>query len=138
MEEKVFDIKITPEDKDIYQFLKPCIDDESAKEFLRRAVELYQFCNYDSGASLGYLNPTLQGEAWKEETTEKLKMIRQELVDGILLYLSDFDPDECDCGFMDEKEAPRWFIDECGRLGFIVVYRKYIDEIDKLLKEREG
>lgn len=137
VEKENLTITITKEDKELYNYLKNCENEQMMKYCLTNILELYQFCSGDFGISSGYLTPENYRDRklinYKEEQLLKLK---KEYEQKILLIASDFHPDTCECGVMRGPDTEWWFIDEESTLGFIALYANYIKMIDEVLKER--
>ena len=137
MENKIIELTITENDGFLYEFIKDCKNIDYVKMYLRDAAELYRFCNSDGGIQEGHLTPeNYRDRVLKNKTKDELIKIKNKLEKGILLYASDFHPDECDCGIMRGPDAEYWFIDEDSRLGFITLYSNYIKMIDEILKKQ--
>lgn len=137
MENKIIELTITKNDGFLYEFIKECKNIDYVKMCLRDAAELYRFCNGDGGIQEGHLTPEhYRDRVLKNKTKDELIKIKNELEKDILLYASDFHPDECDCGIMRGPEPEYWFIDEYSSLGFIALYSNYIKMIDEILKEQ--
>ena len=134
MQNKQIQLTITEKDVDLYDFLKNHKSEDDMKIALSEAANLYTFCNGKDVNHVGYLCP----EAYRDTELSKynkgqllnLKKIYQEKV---LEYAAGFDPDECDCGIRISPEGARWFIDEQGWLGYMVLFSRYIKMIDELL-----
>lgn len=142
MEDKTIELTITKEDGYLYECIKNYKNIDNVKMYLRDAVELYEFCNcYNTGGGPqeGYLTPELYRDiVLKGKTNEELIKIKNEFEKEILLYASNFHPDECDCGIIRGPDTVYWFIDESSTLGFITLYSNYIKMIDELLKEQNS
>lgn len=137
MENKTIELTITKEDGFLYDFVKNCKNLEYAKIYLKDAAELYRFCNSDSGIQEGHLTPeNYRDRVLAGKTKRELIELKNKYEKEILLYSSDFHPDECDCGIMRGPDTEYWFIDEDSRLGFITLYSNYIKMIDEILKEQ--
>ena len=135
MEEKVVELRITEEDGNLYQFVKRCASIDYAKQHLKDAAELYDFCNADGGIQEGHLVPEIyRDRVLARKNKEELLQLKDDLEKKILLIVSDFHPDECDCGVMRVPDDIYWFIDEDSRLGFVTLYTNYINMIDEMLK----
>ena len=134
MENKQIQLTITEKDVDLYDFLKNHKSEESMKIALSEAANLYTFCNGTDVTRVGYLCPEAYRDTelskYNKEQLLNLKKIYQEKV---LEYAAGFDPNECDCGILISPEGERWFIDEQGWLGYMVLYSRYIKMIDELL-----
>lgn len=130
------EIKITKQDKELYDLFKYCKNEEMVKSLLNDIVGLYLFSNGNGGVLEGHLTPeNYRDRVLKNKTKEELTQMKGDLEKNILLYVSDYHPDECDCGIMRGSDTEYWFIDEDSRLGFMTLYTNYIKMIDEILKE---
>lgn len=137
MENKIIELTITENDGFLYEFIKDCKNIEYVKMYLRYAAELYRFCNSDCDIQKEHLNPeNYRVRILKSKTKAELIKIKNELEKDILLYVSDFHPDECDYGIMRGLDTEYRFINENSRLGFIILYSNYIKMINDILKEK--
>ena len=131
-------LTITENDGFLYEFIKKCKTKQYMKMYLKDAAELYRFCNSDSGIQEGHLTPeNYRDRVLVNKTTEELNALKSEYEKLILLYASDYHPDECDCGVMRGPDTEYWFIDEDSRLGFITLYSNYIKMIKEVLDDKE-
>lgn len=139
MNDKTINLTITSNDGYLYEFIKNCKNDETIKMYLRDAAELYTFCNSDSGIQEGHLTPeNFRDRVLINKTEEELLNLKKEYEKEVLLFTSDFHPDECDCGIMRGPDTEYWFVDEDSRLGFITLYSNYIKMIDEILNKEIG
>lgn len=107
-----------------------------AKQHLKDAAELYDFCNADGGVQEGHLTPeNYRDKVLANKNKEELLQLKDGFEKEILLLVSDFHPDECDCGVMRGPDDVYWFIDEDSRLGFVTLYVNYIKMIDEVLNK---
>lgn len=137
MENKTIELTITEKDGSLYEFIKNCKNIEYVKQYLKDAVELYQFSNSDSGIQEGHLTPeNYKDRVLVNKSEEELLKLKSEYEKEILLFASEYHPDECDCGIFRGPDTEYWFIDEDSRLGFITLYSNYIKMINEVLNER--
>lgn len=137
MENKNITLTITQNDGPLYEFIKNCKSEEYMKMYLKDATELYRFCNSDSGIQEGHLTPeNYRDRVLINKNKEELHTLKRAYEKQILLYASDYHPDECDCGVMRGPDTEYWFIDEDSRLGFITLYSNYIKMINEVLNEK--
>lgn len=138
MENKTIELTITKEDGFLYDFVKNCKNIEYVKMCLNDAVDLYKFCNGWSGIQEGHLTPeNYRDRVLKNKAKEELSQIKTNLEKDILVLVSSFHPDECDCGIMRGPDTMYWFIDEDSILGFVTLYTNYIKMVDEILKEKD-
>ena len=137
MEKKIITLNITEKDKSLYQYLKDCKDEQTAKNLLTLAVDLYRFsvCNYDLG--LGKVSPEEYKRMMNLKSDDELRAIKTENEQELLKWAAWFDPDEVDCGIMRGPERGIWFVEEHAPLGWITLLSHYIRAIDALLAERK-
>lgn len=137
MENKTIELTITEQDGFLYEFVKNCKNIDYVKICLKDAIELYRFCNSDGGVQEGHLTPeNYRDRVLSGKTKEQLLELKSKYEKEILLYASDFHPDECDCGIMRGPDTEYWFIDEDSRLGFITLYSNYIKMINEVLDDK--
>ena len=137
MENKEINLTITKKDGFLYEFIKDCKNIDYVKIYLRDAAELYRFCNSDGGIQEGHLTPeNYRDRVLSNKTKEELLELKSKYEKEVLLYASDFHPDECDCGIMRGSDTEYWFVDEDSRLGFIALYSNYIKMINEVLDEK--
>ena len=139
MENKSIELTITEQDKELYEFIKDCKNKEYVKQYLTDAVGLYRFCNSDSGIQEGHLTPeNYKSRVLVNKNKDELLKLKSEYERQVLLFASDFHPDECDCGIFRGPDTEYWFIDEDSRLGFITLYSNYIKMINEVLNEKNN
>lgn len=132
-------IAITKEDKDLYDYLKCCKNEQSAKNLLYNVLNTYLWlCGDQEGIHEGFLTPeNMKERKFKKFSDERLLQLKKEYEKDILLEVSDFHPDEFDCGIFRGPDTEWWFIDEYCNLGHITLYANYIKMINAVLDERK-
>ena len=97
-------------------------------------AKLYRFCNGNSGIQEGHLTPENYRDInLSNKTKEELLTLKEKYEKDIMLLVSDFHPDECDCGITRGPDTKYWFIDEDSKLGFVTLYYNYIKVINEVL-----
>ena len=134
---KSIQITINEEDKNLFEFVKNCKDEQALKNCLTCAADLYTFCNGSFDELPGYLTP----ENYKAKTLSKLDKakllkLKKEYEKNVLLLAQEFHPDEVDCGIMRGSDTEYWFIGDDSKLGLITLYSNYIKMIKEVLDEK--
>ena len=127
-------ITVTDSDNELFNYLNKYKDESTMKDRLKDAINIYNYCCGDCGELPGFPTPEkLKETKLNKMSKENLIKLRNEYLANLLLYAQDFHPDEIDCGILRGPDDEYWFVDDCGKLGFIALYASYIKEIDSLL-----
>ena len=127
-------LTITENDKNTYELLSKFKDEESMKDALNRAAELFNFSCTVEGEE-GYFTPeVLKERKLKNMSKEGLLKLREEYLINLLMYAQDYHPNETECGVVSSPKDIFWFVDEGANLGYITIYANYIKAIDEMLK----
>lgn len=136
MEGEKIVVEIDEKDGELFEFAKEWLAGRGVKTGLKKAAQLYNFCNDYEGVQGEYHSPEIfQKEDLEGLTKEELLQYKQEFEDELYYWIDDFQFGECDFGVNVHPRTGDWLIGETGRLGIMVLHIKYMKIVDELLKK---